>query len=405
MYKCNTCNYNTDNIKKFDRHIYTKKHKNNIMHRNNDILINNFICEYCNKLFKHKSTMYTHKKKCTIYNKIINDNNNDDDIKNNNINNNIINKIENKGNEIKLEINNVKLEINNVKLSVDKAIRTTSSLIKYLMTNYSHVKPLNQLTQDQCQRIIYTAYGCNNNKQDKLDNKLNNKEYDLLMTKLLLDFEKNRLYIYIGNIIYTIVSETDKNKQAIWSSDTSRLNYAIKITIDKWYNDHAGEKFCDFVITPISNYIYKIIDIFQTNFWNSDINNDTNSDINNNEWSKIIKLNEIKDYIKSNIFRRDILRYLASKLQFLEEEFNTMTNICNVEKYKKIIHEERDKKLLTENNKEIIDDILDDIYSIPYENPYIDGFIDSDSDDYTPYNNYATFHIKNVNQNKINYSD
>ena len=393
MYICKTCNYESKDFSRFKIHINSKKHKNNLKERNNEQTNINFICEYCNKIFGNKNSIYKHRKKCIIYIKINNNlninpnhdidniHNNSDNYTNTNTNNNIsnnqiIDKIEIKGEELKSEIIQVKT-------SVNKAIRKTTSLIKYLMTNYNHVQPLIQLTQDHCKKLIDSAYGMNN----KI---ISPKDIDILTSRLILDYEKNKLYIYIGNMIYDIVSDKDINNQPIWTSDTSRLNYAVKLTIDKWYSDHAGEKFSDFVIRPISDYIYKIIEMYQYNFYDDDKFN-----TNYEDWNKLNKSNELKDYINSQIFKRDILKYLSPKLRFLEEELHYVNNLCNVEKYKKIIYEERDKKLLEENNKKILEDINDFIKPVKInkktkkiENSDSDINSDSDSDDNCEHNNY-----------------
>jgi hypothetical protein len=394
MYICKTCNYESKDFSRFKIHINSKKHKNNLKERNNEQTNINFICEYCNKIFGNKNSIYKHRKKCIIYIKInnnlnINPNHDIDNIHNNsdnytntntntndNISNNqIIDKIEIKGEELKSEIIQVKT-------SVNKAIRKTTSLIKYLMTNYNHVQPLIQLTQDHCKKLIDSAYGINN----KI---ISPKDIDILTSRLILDYEKNKLYIYIGNMIYDIVSDKDINNQPIWTSDTSRLNYAVKLTIDKWYSDHAGEKFSDFVIKPISDYIYKIIEMYQYNFYDDDKFN-----TNYEDWNKLNKSNELKDYINSQIFKRDILKYLSPKLRFLEEELHYVNNLCNVEKYKKIIYEERDKKLLEENNKKILEDINDFIKPVKINKKtkktkkIENSDCDSDSDDDCEHNNY-----------------
>jgi hypothetical protein len=393
MFNCKTCNYNPNDKQKFMKHIDTKKHQINISERNNiNNTFNNFICEYCNKIFKNKSSIYKHKKICAIYKKIItNDENNTVNIIDNN--SNIINKIEITGEELKSEIHNknvelkseihnksleLKSEIIQVKKSVNKAITRTTSLIKYLMANYKDVHPLIQFTEDQCKKLLNTGYEINNNLIDD-----NNNEYiNILVKSLLLDYKKNRLHSYIGKIIYQTISDKDIKNQPVWTSDTSRLNYAVKLTIDKWYSDHSGEKFCDFVITPISKYIYQIIEIYKDNLGN----------IGDNNWHLLKEIIELSEYIRSEEFVRDILKYLSPKFRFLEEELKISNRMCNVEKYKKILFEERDKKILEEQQKKLFQenkDFFDEYEDYDYiDNSNSDYDDDSDSDDDCEHNNY-----------------
>ena len=64
-YLCEKCNYSTSSLKDFNKHKLTAKHKRltNTYHQIEKIPISNFICE-CGKKYKHKQSLYTHKKKC-----------------------------------------------------------------------------------------------------------------------------------------------------------------------------------------------------------------------------------------------------------------------------------------------------------------------------------------------------
>ena len=130
---------------------------------------------------------------------------------------------------------------------------------------------------------------------------------------------------------------------------------------------------------------------------NDNFYDDDKFNTNYEDWNKLNKSNELKDYINSQIFKRDILKYLSPKLRFLEEELHYVNNLCNVEKYKKIIYEERDKKLLEENNKKILEDINDFIKpvkinkktkKIKNSDSDINSDSYSDSDDDCVHNNY-----------------
>ncbi len=68
FYYCNRCNYNTDNKTKYDRHCKTKKHlgttkSQQLVNKKSTISqqkVNIFDCEYCNKVFTTKQSMYRH---------------------------------------------------------------------------------------------------------------------------------------------------------------------------------------------------------------------------------------------------------------------------------------------------------------------------------------------------------
>ena len=80
-FECNICDYYTSRKSQYDRHLLTSKHQNTSkMLTNTDIegsessestlIINNFTCN-CGKEYKHRQSLFNHKKKC--YNEVINE--------------------------------------------------------------------------------------------------------------------------------------------------------------------------------------------------------------------------------------------------------------------------------------------------------------------------------------------
>ena len=58
-YNCDTCNFKTNNLKDWKRHLSTKKHFKNLKKTEN------FFCEKCNKGYKFKSGLSRHVRTCT----------------------------------------------------------------------------------------------------------------------------------------------------------------------------------------------------------------------------------------------------------------------------------------------------------------------------------------------------
>lgn len=73
---CESCNYLTSNKKDYNKHCLTEKHKKNIYGNNTNHFVpkipNPFRCE-CGKSYKHKPSLYNHKKKCKEINNYKND--------------------------------------------------------------------------------------------------------------------------------------------------------------------------------------------------------------------------------------------------------------------------------------------------------------------------------------------
>jgi hypothetical protein len=73
IFECKICDYYTSRKSMFDRHLITSKHKKTTLDyetttkkgtENLDIFITPYCCEKCNKIYKHHSSLWKHKKNC-----------------------------------------------------------------------------------------------------------------------------------------------------------------------------------------------------------------------------------------------------------------------------------------------------------------------------------------------------
>jgi hypothetical protein len=70
-YKCNFCNYKSNNKTDYNRHNNTIKHKSKLMEINGNKKTEKnafFHCSNCNKIYKNNSGLWKHEKKCIINN-------------------------------------------------------------------------------------------------------------------------------------------------------------------------------------------------------------------------------------------------------------------------------------------------------------------------------------------------
>jgi hypothetical protein len=96
---CEKCNFECSKQSEFDRHLLTRKHKilTDTYQKTPKNATSDFICD-CGKIYKHKQSLYNHKKKCFAVNNFENMEELRNDISSNNITSDEINKllIENK---------------------------------------------------------------------------------------------------------------------------------------------------------------------------------------------------------------------------------------------------------------------------------------------------------------------
>jgi len=354
MFECKSCEYNTKKISNFNRHIKTQKHIN-ICGINNE---NIFICNICNKEFKRKWNLTRHKE--TICNNVI---------KNNNI---LIQKVIDKVDNLESNLINQNIEQNNkINNKIDTAVRSASSLIRYLIENHKNAPVLKQLTHENVLKTLKITHGLENipdNDEDKEslysdsdaesiissdcddlseENKkflikhkatIRKKREKIKAKKMLaLDPKKFKLqkeiiknyklgsYIeYICNAILKNIKKENIKEQSIFNTDYSRLNYAIKISKRIWNDDKAGAKFIKLVISPTLQCINKLLDEYRTHLSNkydlmkNDIYlNDT--DEFQNIMKNIFEIYEIQAKTMSENTIKQIIKDLAPQLRYIKQ--------------------------------------------------------------------------------------
>jgi hypothetical protein len=132
-----------------------------------------------------------------------------------------------------------------------KTLNTNISVIKYLTDNHKNNPVLNELTDKECKKILLESY----------DISSRNRNFKLQRT-LLRDFRENVLIRNIITTILSIIKKENPNEQSIYNCDSSRLNYVIKESIENWKEDKSGVNLNKLIIDPIMNTIEILIQEF-----------------------------------------------------------------------------------------------------------------------------------------------
>lgn len=265
LFKCEKCNFNTCNKKDFNRHLSTLKHKilqntTQISPKNENCDVKVYLCG-CGKKYKHHSSLWTHKKKCSFF---IEKSSIDKNIKNENeiaIYKNSENRKDVKNNED----NEEREELRDL---VCKLITENNEIRKSLMKEHSELIKENKILRDQISELIPKVGNNNNNTHNNKFNIqvfLNEKCRDAVnMSDFIksiqvslhqLDFTKeNGLADGLSKTIIDNMNKLSLYERPLHCTDIKRETLYIKDD-DVWEKDQTREKIKNVIKTASSkNY-------------------------------------------------------------------------------------------------------------------------------------------------------
>jgi hypothetical protein len=286
-YSCTICDFNSSNKKDYNRHLLTAKHKI-LQNPTVDTHVKVFVCK-CGKNYKHSSTLYAHKKKCTHNNKT---NDIQNEIQYDEIQNPVVDPTSEASTVLRLlkqnqefkqmlaeQFNvmterhneNVALQLKNQELNQQliAAMKDgNGTVINNTTNNNNNHFNLNFFLNDTCKDAMnITDFLGNLDVQIEEIEYIGNHGYVMGMTKMIMDRLKDmditKRPIHCTDIKRETMYIKDKNE---WSKDTDELTKLRRIlnyitmknykTVPKWKTAHPD---CEEVDTRDYNFCYKMM--------------------------------------------------------------------------------------------------------------------------------------------------
>uniref|UniRef100_A0A6C0KFT1 C2H2-type domain-containing protein n=1 Tax=viral metagenome TaxID=1070528 RepID=A0A6C0KFT1_9ZZZZ len=237
IFNCEKCDYITCSKNDFNKHILTRKHqKTQILNALEQKNPKNpkYICEFCNKEYKVRNSLWYHKKKCKENNKIVIDNKENTDVE--------------KLTEIILTQQDMITNQNNMINNQQEQIKEFHETLKTMMTS----------TEKREEVFLELAkkpsiMGNNNNSNNNINYHLYLNEHcanaidfpdflnNINITMDDLFYSKDNGYPKaISNIFQKNLSILDKTERPIYCSDKKRMNFYVKD--GKWEKDKDNIK-------------------------------------------------------------------------------------------------------------------------------------------------------------------
>jgi ribonucleotide reductase beta subunit family protein with ferritin-like domain len=258
-YKCIICNYMTDKISNYSRHLNTTKHlltKNGIkspLNKNSQEAIANiqsdeneyYECDKCGMKFKRKSNKTCHETTCRFTTSIIN--------------NTSYEKI----------IDTLKEQLAIVtKLAIDKPSVSYHNTLTYISNKYPNPEPLKPL--DDYAPVMLKEYKYIKDKDDDLNFEyddthelLLSNNYNQQFVDAVITFKRlNTLHVVLGDFLISNYVKNDKKQQSLHLVDSSRNKFVFAVLKDglknkiQWSEDVKGINVINIIIEPMLNFVY-----------------------------------------------------------------------------------------------------------------------------------------------------
>ena len=237
---CEKCDYKCSKQSEYNKHILTNKHKilhNPTLNPTSEISEKIYECN-CGKIYKHSSTLYTHKKKCTSTNETENNETDSNDTDNNN-------------NEIK----------------------ELKELMKYLMKENSELKTM---MFEVIKNGTHNNTTNSHNKSFNLQFFLNETCKDAMNIMDFVDSIKIQLsdlenvgklgYVDgISNIIAKNLNSLDETKRPVHCTDTKREVMYVKDE-DKWEKEAENKPKIRKLIKHVAHKNTKLLKDYKTKY-------------------------------------------------------------------------------------------------------------------------------------------
>ena len=228
-YYCKECDYITSRKNDYTKHLRSKRHleickscvSQNVSQKSQKVA-KTYICEYCNKEYAHRQSLYSHKKKCKFKQASVEDKKTDI-IPYDNKKTDVV-PFDNEKMELKLELAEKKGEIKAYKKLINEGkLGDTYNGDTYNTTNNNIT--LNVFLNEHCKDAL-NLEDFMKNIHFQLKDVLNNGNYveDCVSVKLLND-----------------LNEIPVTKRPIHCTDQKRKNFVVKDKEEGWVKEKANE--------------------------------------------------------------------------------------------------------------------------------------------------------------------
>jgi hypothetical protein len=303
MFKCEYCNYLTDDISNFVRHKKSRKHVTNEQRQNAIITKETYI-----DLIAYKKLEEENKKLKEHNDKLLN-----------------------------LATQNSNLALENSK-TAGKSVRG----ITYAMKHLNNAHQIKLLEGKEAVKLL--TYDNKKSKNDTVET-------------IIIKYQNGLLDKHLGDILIKSYKKEDPTIQSIWGVDATRLHFILKK--EEWTSDNCGLKLTEFVIDPFLKSVENMICVYRKT--NQQNNCKSDHVLLDAYPRKFLTCEEILVDISKKKLHKQILKYINPHLKLIPEDIKTKSlekhtsesesSNCSTKKQIKILHPKKKyKKIIVQES-------------------------------------------------------
>lgn len=284
-YTCEICMFNCNKKQGYNRHLLTTKHKRLTGTYEKNYL--EFNCEFCDKSYKHRQSLYKHQKTCKLLKEEKEEGHNDNQIQ----------IIDNNSGEITELLKSI-LQENKLLRKKISTLELNNTTIANNNINSNNKYTINMFLNEKCKDAM---------NLDEFVEKLKLTLDDLHYTK------DNGYTKGISNIFIKSLTNMDLTKRPIHCTDQKRLQFYVKDE-DKWDKDKDNTKIDNSICKVAQRHVQTIQD------WVAANPDFAESDKKMDEYLKLLH-SIMKPNDKKNL--KDIKKNVGENIKLEKEEYSS----------------------------------------------------------------------------------
>jgi len=288
IHTCKNCNYETNKMCNYTKHLLTSKHKKNT------IVIDNS----GNNIVIDKIIEVTNVQNIKI-----------DNLAKQNDN------LAKKNEELQQKIEQLeKINNQNTNKIVKEARSIKKSILTILNTNFKDTPSIDYIEEKEFRLELEEEY----------KRKINDNSNQLFM-RIFNDYRNNKLIKTLSDLILKFIKKEDQKSQPVFNIDSARGNYATKVE-DIWLNDKSGLQLKKYTLDMVIKYMLNVLEIYRQRLEDMIKKKNKTQEERDYVMTNQDVFIEVRSYLMSSNLHKKVMLYMCPELRMDDKVLLAITD-------------------------------------------------------------------------------